>query len=524
MPVKPLKTVREQEFEQLEERYRLMVEETRDYAIFMLDPQGRVTTWNIGAERIKGYAAEEVIGKHFSQFYTPEDVKLHKPDLMLSRALRDGRSENEGWRIRKDGSRFWANGILTALYDSAGRHTGFGKITRDLTERKKAEDALLKQEMELAQTRKLEAIGQLAGGVAHDFNNILTGIIGVIQEVMSTMPGDDKRLEDLQLVLDAGQRAFDLTKQLLAFGRRQIVQPQVLDVNKVVREFSKLVRRLISEDITLKFDLGAVRPVNIDPGQLDQVLLNLIVNARDAVRKGGSIEVRTGIQSLPAQKENRLFGAGGGEYVFLEVRDNGSGMDERTLTRIFEPFFTTKVRGQGTGLGLATIYGIVRQAGGDIQVISAPGQGSAFRIYLPVVDLALTEIKQSTSEKGNFLDGICVLVVEDESIVRQVIGWKLKRLGCRVLQADSGEAALRLIRTIPKIEIILTDVIMPGINGKDLVEAARKIRPEIRAVYMSGYPEDLIARKDVLVGNTRYLEKSDLDEKLESTLKSVLSD
>ncbi len=427
---------------QLQERYRLMVEETRDYAIFMLDPQGQVTSWNIGAERIKGYKADEIIGKHFSVFYTPEARNAKIPERMLSDALEHGRSENEGWRIRKDGSRFWANGVLTALNDMQGRHTGFGKITRDLTERKKAEEALLKQEMELAQTRKLEAIGQLAGGVAHDFNNILTGIMGVTQEVISTLPPRDKRVEDLQLILEAGQHALDVTKQLLAFGRRQMVHPKILDVNETVRGFGKVVRRLIGEDITLRFEFGSVPTVKIDPTQLDQVLLNLIVNARDAVGKGGTIHVRTDHRTITALDKRRLLGASPGEYVVLEVRDSGSGMDANTLAHIFEPFFTTKPKGLGTGLGLATVYGIVQQANGDIEVVSVPKEGTLFRIFLPVTQESAA-LKSQTVQKAILTDHVRVLVVEDEPIVRQVIGWKLKRLGYHVFQAKDGEDALK---------------------------------------------------------------------------------
>ncbi len=498
-----------------------MVEETRDYAMFILDPEGRISTWNIGAERIMGYSAEEIIGKHFSVFYTPEDRLIHKPYKMLSQALRDGRSESEGWRIRKDGTHFWANGILTALFDSDGKHTGFGKITRDLTERKKAEEALLKQEMELAQTRKLEAVGRLAGGVAHDFNNILAGIIGVTQEVISTMRPDDRRVDDLQMILEAGRRAFDLTRQLLIFGRRQVVQPQVLNVNERIYEFSKLVRRIVGEDVKLRFELGLVQPISIDPGQLDQILLNLIVNARDAISKDGVIDVQTGLHTLLPQEVSGVLGAAAGEYVTLEVRDTGCGMDDQMLAHIFEPFFTTKESGKGTGLGLATIYGIVRQAGGDIQVKSAPGEGSVFRVYLPVAQVD-SSAKPSLPSLAESIQGSGVLVVDDEPIVRQVIDWKLKRMGCRVLQAKNGEEALSLIQSISKIDVVLTDVVMPGMNGKELVEKIHERRPGMRIIFMSGYPQDLITKEGVLKEGARYIEKSELDEKLESTLSSVL--
>jgi len=505
-----------------DEQYRMMIEETKDYAIFILDPNGRIKTWNIGAERIKGYTVDEIVGKHFSVFYTPEDIEVQMPKRLLAQALAEGRVEVEGWRVRKDGSRFWANVVLTAFFDRKGEHTGFGKITRDLTEKRRAQESIHQQEMELAQIRKLEAIGQLAGGVAHDFNNLLTGIMGITNDLMSTFPAGDARMQDLELILDSAQKAFDVTKQLLAFGRRQITQPKVLIVNDVIRPFSKLVERLIGEKIKMSFKLGVVPPVKIDPGQLEQIVLNLIVNARDAMSQGGIIDLRTYSVTLSAGREGILRTAPG-DYVVLEVQDKGCGMNEDTLAHIFEPFFTTKGKDKGTGLGLATVFGIVKQAGGDIDVTSAPGKGSVFRVFLPV-SLEPVSKNVTLSRSTPLNTSASVLVIDDQPIVRRVARRHLERLGYRAIEAADKDQALRIVREDDRIGVVLTDVIMPDTNGKELVKAIRQLRPDMRVVFMSGYPDDVIAGNGVLEAGARYLEKSRFSDDLGKIITEALND
>jgi PAS domain S-box-containing protein len=375
-------------FKVAERDYRILVESIEDYAIVMLGPEGRVETWNAGALALKGYSADEIVGGHFSVFYPEEDRAAGKPERLLDVAAAAGRVEDEGWRVRRDGSRFWASVVITALRDGP-RLVGFAKVARDLSDRHRAqvalEEALVRTEEQLRQAQKMEAVGRLASAVAHDFNNVLSVILTYCDLLATDLGPGAEAASDVEEIQKAAVRGARLTGQLLTFSRRQSVTPRVLDLNDVVAGVESLLRKLAGEQISLVFSPG--RPLGAvlaDRTGLEQVLMNLVVNARDAMPAGGTLTIET---SQVASFE------GGGErgaapHAILAVTDTGVGMDDETRTHIFEPFFTTKAPGEGTGLGLATVLGVVKQCGGHIRVQTERGRGTTFRIYLPEIDPA----------------------------------------------------------------------------------------------------------------------------------------
>ncbi|MCA9644061.1 MAG: PAS domain S-box protein, partial [Myxococcales bacterium] len=343
-----------------------LIDAAQDYAIYALDVDGRISMWNAGAARLTGYSQADVLGGDSSRFYPPEDVAAGRPLELVERARLLGRAEDEGWRVRKDGSRFWANVVLTEQRRASGQLVGFAKITRDLTERRRLEQQVF-------EAQKMDAIGVLAGGIAHDFNNILSVILSYSELLLSELPPGEVMAADIEEIRAAGRRAQDLTKQLLAFSRRQMLNPVTTDLNRVVENTARMLKRMVGEDVELSVitapDLGVT---SIDPAQIEQVVMNLAVNARDAMPRGGRLTLETANVDL---KEPSLLGVPPGEYVMLSVSDTGDGMDEATRARVFEPFFTTKATGKGTGLGLAIVFGIVRQSGGDIEILSSLGKG-----------------------------------------------------------------------------------------------------------------------------------------------------
>jgi PAS domain S-box-containing protein len=373
---------------QTEERFRLLVEGVADYAIVMLDVEGNVISWNAGAERIKGYKTDEIIGRSFSCFYTPEDVAAGIPGKELQTAAAEKHFETECWRVRKDGSRFWAGVIITPLNDADGKLRGFAKITRDVTERKQAEEALRKKEEELRQSQKLEAVGALAGGVAHEFNNLLQAIRAFTKFAMNGLLPQEKPCQDLQEVLKASDRAVVLTRQLLGFSRRQPFQPADLDINAILADLEKMLRPLIGENIELNMILDdRVGRLLADPIMIQQMVMNLCINARDAMPSGGTLSVKTEDAELDEADCRPYADSRPGRYVKLTVSDTGAGIATDVVERIFEPFFTTKEMGKGTGLGLSMVYGAVKQHRGIIRVDGRPGEGAVFEIFLPVAQI-----------------------------------------------------------------------------------------------------------------------------------------
>jgi len=502
-----------------DEQFRLLVQGVIDYAIFMLDPAGYVSTWNFGAARIKGYAAEEIIGRHFSTFYTDEDKAMDMPARMLAKATKEGRAEAEGWRVRKDGTRFWANVVVDAIRKPHGEIIGFAKVTRDLTERRAAQEALEKAQAALAQTQKMEAIGQLTGGIAHDFNNLLT-VISSNGELLGT-PNirEREKRKLLDGILRAAERGSRLTQQLLAFARRQPLSPRTLSIRLLIGNFEPVLHRAGSSIARVEFDLSKQPDfTRIDAPQFEAALLNLIVNARDAMPDGGTIRVLSKVERLDA---GRASTAGPdmkpGEYVVVSVEDDGVGMTPETVAKAFEPFYTTKEPGKGTGLGLSQVYGFVTQSGGYVDLDSSPGRGTTVRLYLPTD--AEAQQKATLEDAQRRTSPLTVLLVEDDPDVMESAISMVQSLGYLTLTASDGVAALEILRAEPEIDVLFTDIVMPkGMSGVDLARQARAFRPTLKVLLASGYPMSALSDQHGLTDEFAFLSKpyrwSELSERL----------
>lgn len=506
------------EFEllQSEERYRDLVENAHDI-IYEHDLAGNYTSINKAGEKITGYSRAETLNLSLAQTVAPE--YMEKARLMLCRKL--GGQPVTAYEleiISKDGRRI-ATEVNTRLVLQNGRAVGVQGIARDVTERKQLEE-------QLRQSQKLEAIGQLAGGVAHDFNNLLTVISGYSDLLLRRLPEDSPYRSNVAEIKKAGDRASGLTRQLLAFSRKQILQPKVLDLNTVVSDVDKMLRRLIGEDIDLltlrEPHLGQVKA---DPGQIEQVIMNLVVNARDAMPNGGKITLETANVSLDEEYSLQHVEGRPGTYVMLAVSDNGLGMDPEVRNRIFEPFFSTKGPGRGTGLGLSTVYGIVKQSGGNILVYSEPGKGSTFKVYLPRVD-AVAEDDAARGGLGEAPRGNeTLLLVEDEAQVRQIAQQILETLGYTVLIAENGEQALAIANEYEHdIHLMVTDVVMPVMSGRELVEHLGQVRPETAVIYMSGYTDDAIVRHGLMDERLAFIQKPFTADALARKVRLVLDE
>jgi PAS domain S-box-containing protein len=464
-----------------ERRFRMLVQGVKDYALYMLDPDGRVTNWNTGAEAIKGYSASEIVGEHFSRFYTEEDRAQGVPERALATALAEGKYENEAWRLRKDGTRFYASVVIDPIHDEEGRLVGFAKITRDITERLRAGEELEEARAALFQSQKLQALGELTGGVAHDFNNLMTVIRGSAE--LLTRPGlsEEKRARYLQAILDTADRASTLTDHLLAFGRRQSLKLEVADLNLRLDAFAEVIGRTLGGQFEVRLDLApSLPPVEVDLAQLETALLNAAFNARDAMPEGGKLCLST----------RHLPGNDAGE-VMVEIADTGSGMTPEVLARAFEPFFTTKPVGEGTGLGLSQIHGFAAQAGGHAEIRSVPGEGTAIRIILPATDKAFGRGRADSAQPDKPPPGLSVMLVEDNDHVREFACHLLDELGYRVVTASSGEEALERLET-EAVDILFSDVVMPGLSGIELGRLARQRDPDLPVLLASGYSEEIV--------------------------------
>jgi two-component system cell cycle sensor histidine kinase/response regulator CckA len=496
-----------------EEQYRTLVEGVRD-VIFALTPDGAIAALNPAFEAITGWSRAEWLGKPFEGLVHPADV--HEALELFGRVLRGEPRPTSQFRVRtrKGEARIVEFSASAQLRD--GRLVGILGIGRDATER-----VLLEQQ--LRQAQKMEAIGRLAGGIAHDFNNILTAITGYVDLLLEDLPPGDARRHDAQEIRTAADRAAGLTRQLLAFSRQQVLQPRVVGLNGLVADIEKMLRRVLGEDIDLATRLEpALGAVKADPGQLEQVIMNLAVNARDAMPQGGKLTIETANAALDESYAREHFPATPGRYVLLAVSDTGTGMTPEVQAHLFEPFFTTKERGKGTGLGLATVYGIVKQSGGFIWVYTEPSHGSTFKVYLPRVD-ASVEPREATAPTGVGRGTETVLLAEDEAPVRAVARQILERHGYHVIEAPSAEAALDLARRYSgHIHLLLTDVVMPGLSGHDLAKQLAALRPDVRVIYMSGYTDDAITRHGVLEPGLAYVQKPFTPEGIARKVREVL--
>lgn len=475
---------RERALFESEQRFRMLVQGVKDYAIFMLDREGYVTNWNAGAEAIKGYTASEIVGQHFSRFYREEDRAAGAPARALETALREGKYEREAQRVRKDGSLFWAHVLIDPIFNEAGEHVGFAKVTRDITERKQAEQQLQQAQEALLQAQKLQALGELTGGIAHDFNNLMTIIGGSIDMLLKAPDLEpEKRERYLRAIAETSDRATKLTSQLLAFGRRQTLQPEVLDANIRIDALGELLQRTLGSSYKLELHLASsLWRIEADPGALEAAILNAIVNARDAMPDGGRLSIST-----ENQHEE------GGDYVCIAVSDEGTGIPPDQLARVFEPFFTTKPIGKGTGLGLSQIHGFAAQSGGRAEIQSEVGKGTTVRLYLP---RTLKPFSGSADEAVETVlpVGLKILLVEDNHQVRDFAHQVLEDLQCAVVEAANVEEALqRLGECDPEapFDLVFSDVVMPGQTGIELADQIKETRPDLPVLLATGYSSKL---------------------------------
>jgi PAS domain S-box-containing protein len=485
----------------IEGRFQHLVEGVTDYALYMLDPNGIVSNWNTGAQRIKGYLASEIVGRHFENFYTPADRAAGVPRRALETAFREGKFESEGLRVRKDGSTFWASVVINPIRDQTGELIGFAKITRDVTERRAAQETLLRAQEQLAQAQKMEGIGQLTGGVAHDFNNLLTVIIGNLESLQRGLTSGaplnpDRMARSVDYAMRGAERAASLTQRLLAFSRRQPLDPKVVDVGRLVTGMSELLRRTLGEQIAIETVLaGGLWRVLVDPNQLEMSILNLAVNARDAMQAGGKLTIETANTLLDEAYAATQSEVVPGQYVVVSITDSGSGMSREVQARAFEPFYTTKDIGQGTGLGLSQVYGFVKQSGGNVKLYSEQGMGTTVKLYLPR-QLADDEVApEPTADKHapRSQSGETILVVEDDHDVRAHSTGILRELGYTVLEAHLAAPGLQLLEQHPEVRLLFTDVGLPGgMNGRQLADAARKLRPDLKVLFTTGYARNAI--------------------------------
>jgi len=474
----------EEKLREAEQTFRLLVEGVSDYAIYMLDPSGIVTNWNAGAQRIKGYKPDEIIGRHFSTFYTAEDRERGLPAIGLETAREKGRFEREGIRVRKDGTRFWANVVIDAIHDDRGTLIGFAKITRDITERKEAEQALAQATEELLQSQKMEAIGRLTGGVAHDFNNLLMAITGSLELLRKRMPQDERLLRLVDNAMQGAQRGASLTQRMLAFARRQELKPEPVSVAALVGGMTDMLERALGPTVEVVTDIREhLDPIMVDANQLELAILNLAVNAKDAMPDGGRITISA---DEGDSSENGALRPG--QYVRLSIADTGEGMDAATLSHATEPFFTTKGVGKGTGLGLAMVRGLTEQSGGTLSIESAPGKGTRVTMWIPASLETIAVAEPQAAIEPATPRRLKVLVVDDDVLVAMNTTAMLEDLGHEAVEVHSGRQALEALEA-NGFDLVITDQAMPQMTGTQLLSAARAKWPDLPVILATGYAE-----------------------------------
>ena len=511
-----------------ERRYRCLVDSVIDYAIFQLDVNGVIATWNSGAQRIKGYTEAEIVGRRLDTFYTEEDRAAGVPDRAIKTAAETGRYAAEGWRVRKDGSKFWAMVVLDAIYDDDKKLVGFAKVTRDTTERMEAQQILKQAQEQLAASQKMEAIGQLSGGIAHDFNNLMMIVLGnleTVQKHVREFSGSPNVQRALNSAMRGAQRASALTSRLLAFSRRQALDPKPLDVNKFLAGSVEFLQRALGETIEIEAVGGAgLWRIDVDANHLESALVNLAINARDAMPEGGKLTIEaanTFADEIYVRKNPEITE---GPYVAICVTDTGSGMPPDVLSHAFEPFFTTKEAGQGTGLGLSQVYGFVKQSGGHVKIYSEVGQGTTVKMYFPRHvggDLAEEELDDNLALEGE--ENEVLLVVEDDPDVRTYLAETLRNLRYRVITATNAKAALAILgQENRRVDLMITDVVMPGINGRELANQAHALRPTLPVLYLTGYSRNAVVHQGRLEEGVDLLQKPVNQAQLATRIRAVL--
>jgi PAS domain S-box-containing protein len=496
-----------------ERQFRLLVEGVLDYALYMLDPNGIVTSWNGGAARIKGYTANEIIGQHFSRFYTEEDRATGRPSFALQTALKEGRFSSEGWRMRKDGTLFWASVVIHPIHDEQGKLLGYAKITRDITERRDAQVALQEAQAQRNQAQKMEALGHLTGGVAHDFNNLLMIVSGQNQALKRLVGDSPKGTRAAEAIEMAVSRGASLTRQLLTFSRRQTLTPRVIDVPRQIENFRTMLMGTMGGLHIVASIPPGIWPTKVDPNELELSLLNLTINARDAMPNGGTITLSA--ENVALKPEDTPEGIAG-DFVALTIADNGTGIAPDVLPKIFDPFFTTKAAEKGSGLGLSQVHGFSHQSGGTVTIASRLGQGTQITIYLPRSDVSPSE--DGISAESESTGSGKVLLVEDNADVADVTRGMLQTLGYEVHTVGDAANGLSAIEK-QSFHFVISDIVMAGeMDGAALARTVRKSRPDLPVILMTGYSNVAFGEGEFPVIRKPY----DLAE-LSRTVRSVLA-
>jgi PAS domain S-box-containing protein len=507
---------------EIEERFRQIYDEA-PVGYHELDKEGRIIRVNRRELEMLGYKEEELLGRPVWKFVVEEEMTRQVIMAKIAGDVSFHETFERTYR-RKDGTTLPVLIEDRIIRDKKRRIAGIRSMIEDITERRRAEEALKKSEEQLRQWQRVEAIGRLAGGVAHDFNNLLMTIKGCSELLLGGLDPHDARREEVEEIRKAAERATALTRQLLAFGRRQVLQPQVLDLNEVVANMDRMLQRLIGEDIQLLTVLDPeLWSVKVDPGQIEQVIMNLAVNARDAMPGGGKLTIETANVVLDEEYALRHVAVKPGPCVMLAVTDNGCGMDKETQSHLFEPFFTTKNKGEGTGLGLSTVYGIVKQSGGNIWAYSELGHGTTFKVYLPRVEEGVKAYRPKVAPTVPPGGPETILLVEDEEAVRTIVSKILQNKGYTVLEAHHGHEALQICKDYEgPIHLMVTDVVMPHMSGRELAERLTFLRPELRVLFMSGYPDNAIVHHGVLGAGTAFLQKPFALSALECKVRELL--
>ncbi len=470
-----------------ERQFRLLVAGVTDYALYMLDPNGIIISWTAGAERIKGYQANEIMGQHFSKFYTERDRAAGLPTRALFSATKEGRFEAEAWRVRKDGTMFWANVIIDPIRDEDGTLVGFAKITRDITERREAQIAVEQAQQQRAQAQKMEALGQLTGGVAHDFNNLLMVVSGHIQTIKKSVTGDPKLARAAAAIELAAQRGATLTRQLLTFSRRQPHNPIAVSLRESLEAAQMMLTSSIGGAVKLTSNIDStIWLVKVDPSELELALVNLVVNARDAMPNGGLITITA--ENVTLSRKDTAAGVEG-DFVALRVTDTGSGIAPDLLPKVFDPFFTTKTVDKGSGLGLSQVYGFAHQSGGTATIDSTLRKGTTVTIYLPrTTQTVAAQVPSETETRG----GGSVLVVEDNPEVAEVTASMLKQLGYQPVGVGDAATALERIGN-QDFDLVVSDIVMAGsMDGIALARAIRERKSNLPVLLVTGYAHSLV--------------------------------